>query len=153
MAYTHEQFGADVTQKFEFLESAFGLRRHALHVEGAGSWMIYENVDVKVTIEYEVGGSCGVSVQNLRHVNKDPLERNEFDLDEIVALAGAKPRREQPSSMTEAVSRAAQLLQQSGSGVLKGDFVALHARQAKAADTIRRNNAALDLSHETSKPQ
>ena len=153
MAYTHEQFGSDVAQKFEFLESSHGLRRHALHAESAGAWIIYENADVKVTVEYEIGGSCGVSVQNVRHVNRDPLERNEFDLDEIVALSGGKPRREEPRSMPEAVSRAAQLLQSAGSSVLKGDFVALHARQARAAETIRRNNAAMDLTLETVKPE
>ncbi len=154
MAYTHEQFAADVAQKFEFLESTYGLRRHGLHAEGAGAWIVYENIDVKVTVELEIGGSCGVSVQNLRHVNRDPLERNEFDLDEIVGLSGARQqRRQEPRSIPEAVAKAAQLLQSTGSSVLKGDFVALHARQAKAAETIRRNSAAMDLTMDSVKPQ
>src|SRR5688572_2745837 len=78
--YTHENFAADVARNFEFLESDYGMRKEPLHVAGPGAWAVYANEQVKVVIELEVGGSCGVSVSNLRHVKRDPLERSEFDL-------------------------------------------------------------------------
>ena len=87
--YTHENFAADVTRHFEFLESEYGMRREPAHIAGAGSWVVYGNPTVKVVVEHEIGGYCSVSVVNLHHVKRDPLERSEFDLDEIVAIGQA----------------------------------------------------------------
>jgi hypothetical protein len=139
--YTHEDFAADVIRNFEFLESEYGMRREPAHVAGIGSWIVYANPTMKVTVEYELGGYCGVSVLNLRHVKRDPLERSEFDLEEIVAVGGARqPRRQDPRSISEAVARAAETLRSVGAPVLKGDFEALHARQRKLVEAVRRNN-------------
>lgn len=138
--YTHENFAADVARHFAFLESDYGLRREAPRVEGSGAWMVYGGPAVKVVVEYESGGSCGVSVVNLHHVKRDPLERSEFDLDEIVALSGSRqPRRQDPRSMSEAVARSAETLRALGASVLKGDFEALHARQRKNVEAVRRH--------------
>lgn len=139
--YTHENFAADVTRNFEFLESEYGLRREPLHNSGAGSWVVYANPDVKVVVEHEVPGYCGVSVVNLRHVKRDPLERSEFDLEEIVAISNSRqPRRQDPRSMSEAVARCADTLRSVGASVLKGDFEALHTRQRKNVEAVRRHN-------------
>jgi hypothetical protein len=139
--YTHENFAADVTRNFEFLESEHGMRREPLHIAGAGSWVVYANPQVKVIVEYEVGGSCGVSVENLRHVKRDPMERSEFDLDEIVAVSGSRQQRRQDSkSMSDAVAKCAQTLRAAGTTVLNGDFEALHSRQRKLVEAIRRNS-------------
>jgi hypothetical protein len=139
--YTHENFAADVARNFEFLESEYGLRREPLHIEGANSWVVYGNALVKVVVEHELGGYCGVSVLNLRHVKRDPMERGEFDLDEIVAVGGQRQaRRQDPRSMSEAVVRNAQTLRSVGGPVLKGDFEALHARQRKLVEAVRRSN-------------
>ena len=139
--YTHENFAADVTRNFEFLESEYGMRREPMHVAGPGAWIAYANIDVRVIVESEIGGSCGVTVVNLRHVKRDPLERSEFDLEEIVALAqGRQQRRQDPRSMSEAIARSAETLRSVGGPVLKGDFEALHARQQKHVEANRRNN-------------
>lgn len=139
--YTHESFAADVARNFEFLESEYGMRREPAHVAGAGSWVVYGNAMVKIVVESEGGGYCGVSVVNLRHIKRDPLERSEFDLEEIVAVgAPRQTRRQEPRSMSEAVARAAETLRSVGASVLKGDFEALHARQRKLVEALRRNN-------------
>ena len=144
--YTHEQFAADVVKRVEFLETTFGMRRHPAHVEGRVSWIAYENSKAKVIVEHELGASCTVSIQNLRHVKKDPLERGEFDLDEVVAASGKKlSRRDEPRNVPEAVAKSAELLQNLGAGVLNGEFAELQARQQKMADTIRKHQAAYDL--------
>ena len=96
---------------------------------------------MKIVVEHEPGGYCGVSVLNLRHVKRDPLERSEFDLEEIVAVGGPRQtRRQDPRSMSEAVAKAAETLRSVGESVLKGDFEALHARQRKLVEAVRRNN-------------
>lgn len=136
----HEAFAADVTREFQFLEEEYGLRRMPQHVSSEGSWIVYAGTDVSVTIEQERGVECGVSVRNLRHVKHDPLERGEFDLEELVAVAGAQPRRQPPRSMSEAIARAAETLRTIGGPVLKGDFEALQTRQRKAVDALRRFN-------------
>ena len=139
--YTHENFAADVARNFEFLESEYGMRRDPPHVEGAGSWVVYANSIMKIVVEYELAGYCGVSVMNLRHVKRDPLERSDFDLEEIVALSTSRqPRRQEPRSMSEAVARAAETLRSVGASVLKGDFDALHARQRKRVEAVHKNN-------------
>ena len=139
--YSHENFAADVVRNFEFLESEYGMRREPTHVEGAASWVAYANPMMKVVVEYELGGYCGVSVLNLRHVKRDPLERSEFDLEEIVAVGATRQaRRQDPRSVSEAVARAAETLRSVGASVLKGDFDALHARQRKLVEAFRRNN-------------
>jgi hypothetical protein len=140
--YTHENFASDVARHFEFLESEYGMRREPLHVAGAGSWVVYGNANVKVIVEFEAGSSCGVSVINVRHVKRDPMERSEFDLDEIVRLASQRPPRQRESrSMSEAVASAAETLRTTGAPVLKGDFERLHARQRKIVEAMRRNEA------------
>jgi hypothetical protein len=142
----HEAFAADVTREFKFLEEEYGLRRMPQHVGPEGSWIVYAGADVSVTIEQERGVECGVSVRNLRHVKHDPLERGEFDLEELVAVAGAAGgaggpgRRQPPRSMTEAIARAAETLRTIGAPVLRGDFEALQTRQRKAVDALRRFN-------------
>lgn len=139
--YTHEDFATDVARNFEFLESEYGMRREPLHVAGVASWVVYANSLMKVVVEYELGGYLGVSVLNLRHVKHDPMERSEFDLEEIVALGGSRqPRRQDPRSMSEAVVRSAETLRSVGAPVLKGDFEALHARQRKMVEAVRRSN-------------
>jgi hypothetical protein len=139
--YTHEDFAADVVRHFTFLESDYGMRREPLQKAGIGSWVGYVAAEVKVVVEYEIGGYCSVSVQNLRHVKRDPLERSEFDLDEIIAVSGTRPqRRPDPRSVGEVVARAAEALRTIGAAVLKGDFEALHERQRKMAEAVRRHN-------------
>ena len=139
--YTHENFASDVARNFEFLESEYGMRREATHLAGASSWVVYANSMMKIVVEYEPGGYCGVSVLDLRHVKRDPVERSEFDLEEIVAVAGPRQtRRQDPKSMSEAVAKAAETLRSVGGPVLKGDFEALHARQRKLVEAVRRNN-------------
>jgi hypothetical protein len=133
---THENFEADVARNFAFLESEYNLRR----VLGGGSWIVYANVLLKVIIEHEVGGHCSVTLVNLRHVKRDPLERGEFDLEEIIAVSGQRPpRRPDPRSMSEAVARSAETLRAVGGTVLRGDFEALHARQRKLVEAVRRH--------------
>ncbi len=139
--YTHENFAEDVARDFQFLESEYGMRREPVHVTGGGFWVAYVNVMVRVLVEHELGGYCGVTVQNLRHIKRDPLERAEFDLEEIVAAApGPKQRRQDPRSMTEAVARAAQTLRAVGGPVLGGAFEELQTRQKKAVEALRRHN-------------
>ena len=138
--YTHENFAADVARNFEFLESEYGMRREPLQVAGGGSWVVYANSLMKIVVEYELGGYCGVSVLNLRHVKRDPLERSEFDLEEIIAIGPRQTRRQEPRSMSEAVARNAETLRSVGAPVLKGDFEALHARQRKLVEAVRRTN-------------
>jgi hypothetical protein len=139
--YTHENFAADVARNFEFLESEYGMHRDPVQIAGGSSWVTYTNSTMKVVVEHELGGYCGVSVLNLRHVKRDPLERSEFDLEEIIAVGGSRQtRRQDPRSMSEAVARAAETLRSVGAPVLKGDFEALHARQRKLLEAVRRNN-------------
>jgi hypothetical protein len=139
--YTHDDFATDVVRHFQFLETDYGMRREPLQKAGVSVWVTYANPTVKVVIENETGGFCGVSVQNLRHVKKDPLERSEFDLDEIIAVSGSRPpRRQDAHSVSEAIARAAETLRAIGAPVLNGDFEALHERQRKAADAIRRHH-------------
>jgi hypothetical protein len=139
--YTNENFTADVVRSFQFLETEYGMRRDPTHVEGGGSWIVYGNANVKVVIERDSGGYCGVSLVNLHHVKRDPQERSEFDLDEVVAVSGARPpRRQEPRSMTEAVTRAAETLRSAGGPVLKGDFESLHARHRQVLEAARRNS-------------
>jgi hypothetical protein len=138
---SQETFAVDVARDFAFLETEYGMRREPMHVSGGSSWVVYANATVRVIVEHELGGYCGVTVQNLRHVKKDPLERAEFDLDEIVAAApGPKPRRQDPRSMTEAVAKAAQTLKTLGGPVLNGAFDELQNRQRKAVEALRRHN-------------
>lgn len=139
--YTHENFAADVARNFEFLESEYGMRREPPHVAGAGSWVVYVNSLLKIVVEYEAGGYCGVSVVNFRHEKRDPMERSEFDLEEIITVSGPRQTRGQdPRSMSEAVARCAGTLRSVGASVLKGDFEALHARQRRHVEAVRRNN-------------
>ena len=139
--YTHENFAADVARNFEFLESEYGMRREPPNVAGVGSWVVYANSLLKIVVEHEVGGYCGVSVVNLRHEKRDPLERSEFDLEEIVTVSGPRQtRRQDPRSMSEAVAKCAETLRSVGASVLKGDFEALHARQRRHVEAVRRNN-------------
>lgn len=139
--YTHDNFAEDVTRDFQFLETEYGLRREPVHVTGGGFWVSYVNPTVRVVIEHELGGHCGVTVQNLKHVKRDPLERAEFDLEEIVATAGGpRQRRQDPRSMTEAVAKAAQTLRSVGGPVLNGAFEELQTRQRKAVEALRRHN-------------
>ncbi len=143
---THESFAIDVAREFRFLEEEYGMRREPVPAAAGGSWLVYANIDVRVVVEHEIGGFCGVTVQNLRHVKRDPLERGEFDLEEIVALAGGQRqgRRQEPRSLTEAVAKAAQTLRTAGAAVLKGDFEALQVRQRKAVDLLRRHHPLQD---------
>ena len=139
--YTNENFATDVTRNFEFLELEYGMRREPPQVAGGGSWVVYANSLLKIVVEYEGGGYCGVSAVNLRHVKHDPLERSEFDLEEIVAVGGPRQtQRQDPRSMSEAVAKCAETLRSVGASVLKGDFEALHARQRKLVEAVRRNN-------------
>ena len=139
--YTHENFADDVARHFQFLESEHGMRREALRVAGGGAWIVYANALMKVVVEAEIGGHCGVSVVNLHHVKRDPLERSEFDLEEIVALGATRQgRRQDPRSLSEAVARSAETLRAAGASVLKGDFEALHARQRKRVEALRRDS-------------
>jgi hypothetical protein len=139
--YTHENFAADVARNFGFLETEYGMRREPPNVAGIGSWVVYANSLMKIIVEHETGGYCGVSVVNLRHVKRDPMERSEFDLEEIVAVGGPRQtRRQEPRSMSEAVAKSAETLRSVGASVLKGDFEALHARQRRLVDAARRNN-------------
>ena len=134
---TPENFTADVTRNFEFLETDHGMRREP----GGSSWVAYANPVVRVIIEHEGGAYCGVTVVNLRHVKRDPLERSEFDLEEIVAVSGNKPpRRQEPRSIGEAIARAAETLKAVGAPIFNGDFEALHARQKKLVEANRRHN-------------
>lgn len=135
--YTHENFAADVVRNFAFLESDYGMRREPA---GSSSWVVYANPQVKVVIEHEIGGYCGVTVVNLRHVKRDPLERAEFDLEEIIAVGPRQPRRPDPRSMSEAVAKSADTLRSLGASVLKGDFEALHARQRRLVEALRQHN-------------
>lgn len=139
--FTHDEFAAEVARHFQFLETDHSMRRELQQKSGPRSWIPYANVDVKVVIEYEENGYCSVTVQNLRHIKHDPLERSEFDLDEIVAVSGSKPPKRQDFRATrDVVARMAELLRSVGTAVLNGDFEALHARQKKAVDTLRRYN-------------
>ncbi len=138
---SHDDFAKDVIKSFEFLESEYGLRREPMHVEGAGGWIGYANATIRVIIEHELGNYCGVTVQNLPHVKRDPQERSEFDLDEIVAVSGTRPqRRQEPRSLSEAITRASETLRAVGGPALKGDFEALHARQLKLIEAVRKGN-------------
>ncbi len=122
------------------------MRREPGAASGGGLWLVWANANVKVIVERELGGHCGVTVVNLRHVKRDPLERGEFDLEEILASSGQRQggRRQEPRSMTEAVARAAQALRSTGARVLSGDFEALHAKQRQAVEVLRRHHPLHD---------
>jgi hypothetical protein len=140
--YTHEEFAADVIKNFEFLETDFGMRRQPTQVSGIASWVAFENVNVRVIVEHELGGFLTVSVQNLRHIKHDPMERSEFDLDEIMrVLGGRQPRRDEPRTSPAVIAKAAELLKSVGAPVLNGDFAALHERQNKIVEAVRKQNA------------
>jgi hypothetical protein len=139
--YTSDDFAGDVTGSFEFLESEYAMQRSPTSGSGAGTWITYSGTAALVTIEFEPGGYCGVTVRNPRHVKEDPMERSEFDLEEIIAVHGNAPRqRQEPRSMSEAVARAAQALRAAGDRVLRGDFEALHERQKLAVQAARRQH-------------
>lgn len=141
--YTPDDFSNDVTKHFEFLESEYRMRREPMKREGTSTWITYASDVAKVIVEHDVGGYCSVAVQNPRYVKADPLERLEFDLDEVLAVSGSRPgKRQEPRSMSEAVARAADTLRQAGARVLNGDFEALHARQRKVVESVRKNNPA-----------
>jgi hypothetical protein len=140
-AIARETFAADVARSFEFLESEYGMRREAPHLADDGAWAAYSNANVRVIVEHELGGYCGVTVIDLRYIKRDPLERAEFDLEEIIAVSGARPpRRQDAKSMTEAIAKAAETLRSVGAPVLKGEFETLHARQRKLAEALRHHN-------------
>jgi hypothetical protein len=147
---THDTFATDVIREFQFLEEEYGMRREPPASSEGAFWMAYGNVNVKVIIEHERGGSCGVTVQNLRHVKRDPLERNEFDLEEIMAVAapprqsGGGNRRPDPRPQPMSVAKAAQTLRTVGASTLKGDFEALHERQKKAVEVLRHHHPLQD---------
>lgn len=142
--FTHEEFAAEVARQFQFLESDYAMRREPQQKSGVRSWVGYANVNVKVVIEFEENGYCSVTVQNLRHIKHDPLERSEFDLDEIVAVSSPRPpRRQELRATRESVAKAAETLKTLGAPVLAGDFEALHARQKRAVDTLRAYNPPL----------
>lgn len=141
--FTHDEFAAEVARHFEFLESDYGMRREPLQKAGVRSWIGYANVNVKVIVEHEENAYCSVTVQNLRHIKHDPLERSEFDLDEVVAVSPRPPRRQELRATREAVAKAAETLRTVGASVLAGDFAALHERQRKAVETLRRYNPPL----------
>lgn len=140
---SHEDFAAEVTKRFEFLESAHQFRRHAMQTSGASGWIVYESPNVKVIVENEAGFSCGVTIQDLRRVKHDPLERTEFDIDEILAMTNRKPRNAR--NMNESIANGADALRNFGAAVLNGEFEKLHERQARSLETIRRNQAAYDI--------
>ena len=143
---THDVFAAEVARAFEYLETEFGLRREPMHRDGRHAWVVYANVDVKVIVEHEENAYCGVSVQNLRYVKHDALERSEFDLDEIMAAARPQQqqRRQEWRSSPEALRKAAELLKSVGGPVLRGDFEALHTRQRRTVETLRRYNPPIE---------
>jgi hypothetical protein len=139
--YTSDDFSSDVAKSFEFLESEYAMQRGPTIGPGAGTWITYSGASALVTVELEPGGYCGVTVRNPRHVKEDPMERSEFDLEEIIAIHGNVPRqRHEPRSMSEAVARAAQALRATGDRVLRGDFEALHERQKHAVQAARRQH-------------
>jgi len=142
----NETFTADVIRDFHFLEEEYGMRREPAAVSGGGLWLIWANANAKVIVEREIGGHCGVTVVNVRHVKRDPLDRGEFDLEEIIALSGQKQggRRQEPRSMTEAVARAAQTLRSVGARVLGGDFEALQTKQRQRVEELRRHHPLQD---------
>jgi hypothetical protein len=114
-----------------------------MQTSDASGWIVYESPYVKVIVENEAGFSCGVSIQDLRRVKHDPLERTEFDIDEILALSNKKPRNAR--NMSESIANGADALRNFGAAVLQGEFERLHERQARAVETIRRNQAAFDI--------
>lgn len=139
--YTQTEFSADVARHFEFLTSEYGMSPQPVQVSGKTAWITYVSLAMKVIVEYELGGYCGVSVLNLRHVKADPAERSEFDLEEIVAASGVRiQRRQEPRSPSEALARAAETLKTVGASVLKGDFEPLHIRQRKAVEAARHHS-------------
>lgn len=139
--FTHEEFAGEVTRHFEFLETDHAMRREPLQSSPGRSWIAYGNVNVKVVVELEHNAYISVTVQNLRHIKHDPLERSEFDLDEIIAAAPRPPRRPDLRANRESVAKAAELLRTLGAAVLAGEFETLHTRQKKAVETLRRYDA------------
>jgi hypothetical protein len=134
----HEEFAAAVAASFKFLETDYGMRPGLLQSDAGRRWISYGNVNVKVVVEHELPSQCSVTVEDLRFVKRDPLERGEFDLDEVVAVSGSRPPRQpNPRSLSEAVARVAETLKAAGSSVLQGDFEKLHARQRRAVEALR----------------
>jgi len=139
--FTQEEFAAEVARQFQFLESEYGMRREPMHAERGRAWIGFANAGVKVVVEVEDGTYISVTVQNLRHIKRDTLERSEFDLDEIVAASGPRqPRRQDLRANREGVAKAAEALRAVGAPVLRGEFDTLHARQLKAVETLRRHD-------------
>ena len=142
---THDQFAAEVARQFEFLETEYALRREPMHAEGNRAWVAYGNIDVRVIVEQEENAYCTVSVQNLRYIKRDALERSEFDLDEVLATSGPRaPRRQELRASPEGVRKAAETLKAFGETVLRGDFGALHAKQLRTVESLRRYNPPVD---------
>jgi hypothetical protein len=142
--FTHEDFAEEVARHFQFLEKDYEMRREPMQKSGVRSWLTYGNINVKVVIEFEERGYLSVTVQNLRHIRHDPLERSEFDLDEILAVSNPRQQRRQEfRAVRESPARAAEALRTAGAPMLGGDFEALHARQRKAVETLRRHNPTL----------
>jgi len=137
---THEDFATEVERQFQFLDSEYRLRREPMQKEGARAWVGYANVDIRVVIEQEENAFCSITVQDLRHIKHDPLERGEFDLDEIVAITNPRPKRRDFRATREGIAQAAEMLRAIGRPVLEGDFAALHERQRKAVELLRRYN-------------
>ena len=151
--FTPEEFADEVARQFQFLEADYGMRRVPLQTGPGRAWTGFANPDVKVVVEIEDGTYISVTVQNLKHVKHDSLERSEFDLDEIVAASSPRPpRRQDLRANREAVAKAAETLRTLGAPVLRGDFETLHARQLKAVETLRRHdNPPLQNEPETGK--
>jgi hypothetical protein len=139
--FTHEEFAAEVARHFEFLETDYGMRRESPQKAAGRSWIGFANVNVRVIVEHEENAYVSVTVQNLRHIKHDPLDRSEFDLDEIVAASPRPPRRQELRANRESVAKAADILRSFGAQALSGDFATLHARQQKAVETLRKYDA------------
>jgi hypothetical protein len=138
--FTHDEFAEAVIRHFQFLESDFGLRREPQQKADGRSWVSYANAALRVIVEYEIDAYCTVTVQNIGHVKRDPLERSEFDLDEIVAVSAGRPQKKQdPRAMADVIARSAETLRTNGATVLGGNFDALHERQRKTVESLRRS--------------
>lgn len=138
---SQEEFVAEVTRQFQFLETDYGMHREPVQNGPGRTWMTYGNVNVKVIVEVEHNAYLHVTVQNLRQIKHDSLERSEFDLDEIIAASPRPPRRPELRANRESLAKAADMLRTVGAPVLQGDFETLRARQLKAVEAIRRHDA------------
>jgi hypothetical protein len=138
---SQEEFVAEVSRQFQFLETDYGMQREAVQSGPGRAWVTFGNVNVKVIVEIEHKAYVHVTVQNLRQIKHDSLERSEFDLDEIIAASPRPPRRQDFRANRESLARAAEMLRTVGAPVLQGDFEALRARQLKAVEAIRSHDA------------